>query len=77
MSIKRIAAIIAVELERFAREDETLADAVRYAAVFAREEFPDMTSAEFGDAAVTLGLHRQGSRNRFNEAMKFLADCAS
>lgn len=44
---------------------------LRWASWFVREELGDtIASAQFGDAAASLGLHRQGSMNRWNEAMK-------
>lgn len=70
--IERIAQIIAAEQAR--GFNETLANTLRCAAWFAIEEFPEVTSSEFADAAATLGLHRQASANRFREAVKNLED---
>lgn len=66
--MERIADIIAEEMERF--EGERFAEQLRWAAWLVREELPDTTSSQFGDAAASLGLHRQGAMNRWNEAMK-------
>lgn len=73
-----IADMIEVELHRF-DGGETLANSMRCAAVFVHDEFPDATSADFGDAAVmveTAGgtLHRQASMNRWNEAKANMGD---
>lgn len=61
------------------RENEklnmSLAETLRAAAWYAREEAEDMTVGAFGDAAEELGLHRQGATNRFREAMKNWDDC--
>lgn len=62
-----IADIIEAELERF-RGEETLANALRCAAWIVHDEFPDATSSDFGDAAASLGQHRQAAMNRWNEA---------
>lgn len=70
--ITEIAAIIKTETTRFGAE-ETLANALRCAAWFVNEDFPNATAANFGDAAASLGLHRQGAMNRWNEAKKNLA----
>jgi hypothetical protein len=64
--IPAIAAIIAEEMARF--PTETNANALRCAAVFVNEDFPAATSADFGDAAASLGMHRQAAMNRWNEA---------
>lgn len=66
--MERIAEIIKEEQCRF--EGERLAEQLRWAAWLVREEMPGTTSAQFGDAAASLGLHRQGAMNRWNEAMK-------
>jgi len=50
-------------------EDYGLSDCLRSAAMECIENIRDVTSAEFGDAAQALGLHRQGARNRFNEVV--------
>ena len=68
-NIDRIAAIIAEEQVRF-DVAEPLAEQLRWAAWAVREAFPSTTSGEFGDAAASLSLHRQGAMNRWNEAMK-------
>lgn len=62
-----IADIIEEEVGRFPGQ-ETLANALRCAAQIAHEEYPDATSSDFGDAAASLGLHRQAAMNRWNEA---------
>lgn len=67
-----VAAIIEEETGRFVGE-ETLANALRCAAWFALDEYPDLKAAEFGDAAASCELHRQGAINRFNEAKANLA----
>jgi hypothetical protein len=71
MSITEIAGIIAVEVEEGLFG---LADALRTAAWYALEIDPSIISAVFGDAAVLCGLHRQGARNRFNEARNQLVE---
>jgi hypothetical protein len=63
-----LAKIITEETERF-KGEETNADAMRTAAFYAWEEH-GATSSDFGDAAVSLGLHRQGSMNRYNEMLR-------
>ena len=64
----RIVQIIQEERARF--EGESYAEQMRWAAALVKEELPQTTGAMFGDAAASLGLHRQGARNRWNEAMK-------
>lgn len=49
-----------------------LAENLRAAAWYVMEDFPDAKAADFGDAAVLAGLHRQGAINRWNEAKKNL-----
>lgn len=67
-----IADIIEEEVGRF--PGETLANALRCAAWFVHDEFPDATSTDFGDAAASVGLHRQAAMNRWNEAKKNAGD---
>lgn len=73
-----IAEIIEADVFRF--EGETLANAMRCAAVAVHEAFPQATSADFGDAAVLVEgtngnpLHRQSSMNRWNEAKANFGD---
>ena len=67
--LTRIAQIITEELNRFPGE-ETQANALRCAAMFVHDEFPDAKASDFGDAAAERGLHRQGAINRWNEAKK-------
>jgi hypothetical protein len=74
--IAAIAALIKNDLRFVETGEDTLANAVRCAANALLLDFPDATSAEFADAAVTLGLHRQGSRNRFNETVAWLSENA-
>lgn len=66
--MERIIEIIEEEMDRF--EGERYAEQLRWAAWLVREEMPEATSSQFGDAAKELGLHRQGAMNRWNEAMK-------
>lgn len=70
--ITEIAKLIKIELDRF--PGETLANQLRCAAWFAHEDFPKATSSDFADAAVSLGLHRQGAMNRWNEGIKNLKE---
>lgn len=65
--LTQIAEIITTETRRFIGE-ETVANAMRCAAQFAHDDFPAATARDFGDAAASLGLHRQGAMNRWNEA---------
>jgi hypothetical protein len=67
--MENIPQIIATEVARF-EGGEPLANALRCAAVFVHDEFPEATASDFGDAALTLGLHRQAAMNRWNEAKK-------
>lgn len=67
-----IAAIIQTEVSRFPGE-ESLANALRCAAWFVMDEFPDAKAADFGEAATLLSLHKQGAINRWNEAKANLA----
>lgn len=67
----QICVIIGAEVSRFPGE-EPLAEALRAAAWFVMDELPDATASDFGDAAATLGLHRQGAMNRWNEAKQNL-----
>ncbi|QJD54348.1 hypothetical protein [Aminobacter phage Erebus] len=69
--LEQIQMIIREELDRFTG-DETRANALRSAAWFVMDDFPEATSADFADAAVMEGQHRQGSINRWNEALKNL-----
>jgi hypothetical protein len=71
-----IIAIIARDLRFVASGEDTLANAMRCAASAVLLDFPDATSGEFADAAVDLELHHQASRNRFNEAVKWLKENA-
>lgn len=64
--IPAIAAIIQAEMQRFKTEPN--ANALRCAAVFVNMDFPAATSSDFGDAAASLGMHRQAAMNRWNEA---------
>lgn len=63
-----------IEKELFLFPGEPYANALRCAAVFVHEDFPQATSSDFGDAAATVAgpngqlLHRQSSMNRWNEA---------
>lgn len=70
--IPALAAIIAHE--KALNLPETMADMLRAAAIRARTEFPECSAANFGDAAATLGYHRQGATNRFREGIKFLEE---
>ena len=72
IDIPAIAEIIKAEIGRFA--GETNANALRCAAVFVNMDFPAATSADFGDAAASLGMHRQAAMNRWNEAKKTQAE---
>lgn len=63
----RIAQIILTEVNH--PLGMSLAENLRAAAWYVKEEFPDAVSSDFGDAAVTCGLHRQAAMNRWNEAM--------
>ena len=65
---QRTAEIISTELDRFDHERD--AEALRWAVWFAWEEFPDMTSRQFADAAETLGVNRGTATNRFSEARR-------
>jgi len=47
----------------------TTSDAVRHAAAFSRYDFA-ATSSQFADASVELGMKRNSSMNRFNEALR-------
>ena len=71
--ILQIAEIIAEEVARFPGE-ESLAEALRAAAWFVMDEFPEAVASDFGDAAQTLDLHRQGAINRWNEAKRNWAE---
>jgi len=71
--IERIAFLIKRDME-FNPAGETRAEAMRCAALSAQAEFPHVTASQFGDAAATLGHHRQGATNRFREAMKWAAE---
>lgn len=71
--MEQIADIIEAEVARFSG-GETLANALRCAAVFVHEEHPAATASDFGDAAASLGLHRQAAMNRWNEAKKNCGD---
>ena len=76
--LESIADLIEDEVHRFA--GETLANALRCAAVIVHGEFPQATSSDFGDAAVMVEtpagtpLHRQASMNRWNEAKANMGD---
>lgn len=65
-----IAAIIQREFDLSLPEAQ--AETLRAAAWMAVESFPACTASVFGDAAATLGYHRQGATNRFREAIKSL-----
>ena len=71
-----IVALIEQDLRFHEAGEETLANAMRCAANAVLLDFPDATSKEFADAAVTLNLHHQASRNRFNEAVAWLKENA-
>lgn len=67
--LEQIATIIASEVNHPVMSKEMpLAENLRAAAWVVMEEFPQATAANFGDAAATKGLHRQGAINRWNEA---------
>lgn len=68
--IDRIADIIELEVERAPAKGETRSEAIRWAAWLVREEFPAAKVQDFAAAAVQLGMHRQSTMNRWNEAMK-------
>lgn len=68
--LTRIQDIITTELDHQLKM--VAAENMRAAAWYVMEEFPDATSTDFADAAVMLGLHRQGAINRWNEAVKNL-----
>lgn len=65
--MNRLAAIISAEVNH--PLGMSLAENLRAAAWYVKEEFPGATSSDFGDAAVACGLHRQAAMNRWNEAM--------
>lgn len=71
--MEQIAIIIETEVARF-EAGEPLANALRCAAVFVRDEFPAATASDFGNAAASLGLHRQAAMNRWNEAKNNMGD---
>ncbi|QWY83375.1 hypothetical protein [Rhizobium phage RHph_X3_2] len=64
--IEAIANIIETEVKR--PLGMPLAENLRAAAWVVMEEYPDAVARDFGDAAATKGLHRQGAINRWNEA---------
>ena len=66
----RIAQIIKTEINH--PLGMRLAENLRAAAWYVMDEFPDAKARDFGDAALRIGLHRQGSINRWNEAKKNL-----
>lgn len=68
--IEAIANIIADEVKK--THLGPLAENLRAAAWYVMDEFPEARAADFGDAAATKGLHRQGAINRWNEARKNL-----
>lgn len=65
-----IAAIIKGEFDL--NLPEAQAETLRAAAWVAVDAFPQCKASDFGDAAATLGYHRQGATNRFREAIKSL-----
>lgn len=67
MDIEQIADEIETEVARF-NGGETLANSLRCAAQMIHEDDPTVTSSQFGDAAASLGMHRQAAMNRWNEA---------
>lgn len=69
-----IVALIENDLHFVEQGEDTLANAMRCAANAVLIDFPDATSAEFAEAAASLGLHKQGSRNRFNETVAWLKE---
>ncbi len=76
--LSAIADLIEAEVHRF-NGGETLANSMRCAAVFVHVDFPQATSADFGDAALLVEtpggtLHRQASMNRWNEAKANMGD---
>jgi len=73
MDIQQIAAEIATEVARF-NGGETLANSLRCAAQMIHEDDASVTSVQFGDAAASIGLHRQAAMNRWNEAKKNCGD---
>jgi HJR/Mrr/RecB family endonuclease len=81
LDLKHVAFIVIAKraIRDAQRENEklnmSLAETLRAAAWYAREEAEGMTASAFGDAAGELALHRQGAMNRFNEAMKNWDDC--
>lgn len=72
--LTKIAALIENDLRFHKAGEESLAEALRGAANAVMLDFPNVTSAEFGDAAASMGLHRQGARNRFNECVTWLRE---
>ncbi len=73
--LAEIAKTINEEVNRF-RGQETFANAMRCAAQMVMEEVEGATASDFGDAAASLGMHRQGAMNRFNEAKKVMEQYA-
>lgn len=57
-------------LELAEREAETM----RATAFLVHSDHPEATSADFGDAAARLGMHRQGAMNRWNESKAIWGD---
>lgn len=55
-------------------EGESLANSLRCAALFVHMDFPTATSSDFGDAAASLGMHRQAAMNRWNESKQIEGD---
>ncbi len=72
--IDQIAAMIKHDLRFHEAGEESLAEGLRGAANAVILSFENVTSAEFADAAVLLGMHRQGARNRFNECVTWLRE---
>lgn len=68
-------AIAEVIEEAVAEQDVhgSFVEALRFAALVCIEEMGVARAADFGDAAASLDLHRQGAINRFNEAKKDFA----
>lgn len=66
--LEQIAKIIADEVAKV--HLGPLAENLRAAAWYVMDDFPQATARDFGDAAATKGLHRQGAINRWNEAKK-------
>jgi len=66
--LPRIAEIITTEIKHPLRMP--LAENLRAAAWYVMEEFPEAKASDFGHAAASCGLHKQGAINRWNEAKR-------